>query len=352
MPAVPQPSVSQPILVTGASSYLGAHIVKVLLSRGYTVRAAVRSQAKIEELKNIFPCTQDTLHFVVVEDMQEEGSFDDAVKRVSAIIHTASPSILRNPNAPADEIVKPAVEGVLNLFWSALTHAGAALKRIVITSSAAAFPSSAKAHVNEDDWDDVDTGKADAGVDLYRVSKVLAERAAWDWYEAHKASISWDLTILLPTFMFGPPLYPSSGLGGTHKMFLDTVLPAHGAGVKREVMQSGDAWLDIRDAAEAHVRSLEREDVGAERVILSSESFIWQEWLDIANTVWAYIPWSPSGPPFTPAKGFQELTESKVSRYAVEFDTSKEKRLLGMEWRSKEEMMRDLIVDAVAKGWV
>ncbi|TEB22505.1 NAD(P)-binding protein [Coprinellus micaceus] len=332
MPAVPQPSVSQ------------TYPLKVLLSRGYTVRAAVRSQAKIEELKNIFPCTQDTLHFVVVEDMQEEGSFDDAVKRVSAIIHTASPSILRNPNAPADEIVKPAVEGVLNLFRSALTHAGAALKRIVITSSAAAFPSSAKAHVNEDDWDDVDTGKGRRWV--------LAERAAWDWYEAHKASISWDLTILLPTFMFGPPLYPSSGLGGTHKMFLDTVLPAHGAGVKREVMQSGDAWLDIRDAAEAHVRSLEREDVGAERVILSSESFIWQEWLDTANSVWAYIPWSPSGPPFTPAKGFQELTESKVSRYAVEFDTSKEKRLLGMEWRSKEETMRDLIVDAVAKGWV
>jgi hypothetical protein len=42
----------------------------------------------------------------------------------------------------------------------------------------------------------------------------------------------------------------------------------------------------------------------------------------------------------------------QVSRYAVEFDTSKEKRLLGMGWRSKEETMRDLIVDAVAKGWV
>ena len=46
------------------------------------------------------------------------------------------------------------------------------------------------------------------------------------------------------------------------------------------------------------------------------------------------------------------LTPTLQVTYAVEFDTSKEKRLLGMEWKSKEETMRDLVVDAIAKGWL
>lgn len=45
----------------------------------------------------------------------------------------------------------------------------------------------------------------------------------------------------------------------------------------KEVLHSSHGWADVRDIAEAHVRSLENEDIGGERVIVCAGPFIWQE---------------------------------------------------------------------------
>lgn len=39
------------VCVTGATGYLGEHIVKVLLDRGFTVRGTVRDPSKTDKLK-------------------------------------------------------------------------------------------------------------------------------------------------------------------------------------------------------------------------------------------------------------------------------------------------------------
>jgi nucleoside-diphosphate-sugar epimerase len=36
----------------------------------------------------------------------------------------------------------------------------------------------------------------------------------------------------------------------------------------------GNAWIDVRDLAEAHVRGLEREEAGGERIIVSAGEFL------------------------------------------------------------------------------
>lgn len=41
----------------------------------------------------------------------------------------------------------------------------------------------------------------------YRASKTLAERAAWDFVAEHKGSLSWDLVVLNPPYVFGPVLH-------------------------------------------------------------------------------------------------------------------------------------------------
>ena len=38
------------VLLTGASGYLGAHVLLILLNRGYRVRVTARSQAKVDEI--------------------------------------------------------------------------------------------------------------------------------------------------------------------------------------------------------------------------------------------------------------------------------------------------------------
>jgi uncharacterized protein YbjT (DUF2867 family) len=84
MPALPPSSL---ILVTGASGFIATHLVTTLLSRGYKVRGTVRSQDKGKYLDKLFEGVGDKgqWEWVVVEDIAQDGVFDEAVKGVDGI---------------------------------------------------------------------------------------------------------------------------------------------------------------------------------------------------------------------------------------------------------------------------
>jgi len=79
------------ILVTGANGFLAVYVVKKYLEAGYSVRGTVRSLSKSAFLTDKFSDYGDRFELVVVEDITKEGAFDDAVRGVDAIAHTASP---------------------------------------------------------------------------------------------------------------------------------------------------------------------------------------------------------------------------------------------------------------------
>ncbi|RNJ52644.1 hypothetical protein D7B24_003149, partial [Verticillium nonalfalfae] len=80
----------QYILVTGATGFIGAHIVDVLLSRGLRVRGATRSLAKGHLMMQSRPQYASKLDFVQVADFAEGGDFAEAVRDVDAVVHVAS----------------------------------------------------------------------------------------------------------------------------------------------------------------------------------------------------------------------------------------------------------------------
>ena len=90
MPAI---SPSSKVLLTGANGYLGTWITDILLKHGFSVRAVVRAENKATHHRNIFKdaVSDGRLEFVLVPDMMQQGAFDEAVKGVDAIVHTASP---------------------------------------------------------------------------------------------------------------------------------------------------------------------------------------------------------------------------------------------------------------------
>jgi nucleoside-diphosphate-sugar epimerase len=79
------------VLVTGANGFLATWVVKKYLEAGYSVRGTVRSLSKSAFLKDKFGHYGDRFELVVVEDITKDGAFDEAVKGVDAIAHTASP---------------------------------------------------------------------------------------------------------------------------------------------------------------------------------------------------------------------------------------------------------------------
>ena len=57
------------VLVTGANGFAAIHIVDVLLKKGYSVRATVRSESKGAHFKRVFGKYGDKLELVVIPDI-------------------------------------------------------------------------------------------------------------------------------------------------------------------------------------------------------------------------------------------------------------------------------------------
>jgi nucleoside-diphosphate-sugar epimerase len=80
----------QYVLVTGATGFIGAHIVDALLARGLKVRGATRSTAKGEAMIRSRQKYIQSLDFVEIGDFSDPRGLQNAVQGVDAIIHTAS----------------------------------------------------------------------------------------------------------------------------------------------------------------------------------------------------------------------------------------------------------------------
>ncbi|KAJ7466026.1 D-lactaldehyde dehydrogenase [Mycena latifolia] len=338
MPAVS----SGKVLVSGANGFIAAWVVRSLLEEGFSVRGAVRSENKGVHLREMFASYGDKFELVVVPDMAREGAFDDAVKGVHAIEHTASPTNM-NVDDPA-ELITPAIEGTVGILQSALVH-GTSVRRVVVTSSAWAVLQRSKEPktFSERDWDDeapaevAALGAAASAVAKYAAAKTLAERAAWDFVEKHKSEIGWDLVVLNPPGVFGPHIHDAptpNALRTSPRRFYTTLTePSSDAERSRLV-----AWVDVRDLARAHVLALVKAAAGGERIIISAGSFVWQDCLDAA-------PDSPQD-----QKGVPGGEKGAVRR--IRFDASKSARVLGMTaYRGLEEMVRDTVADWEARGW-
>jgi dihydroflavonol-4-reductase len=131
----------------------------------------------------------------VEADLLTEGAFDSAFSGCSYIFHCASPFFIEAGD-PQAELVDPAVRGTRNVM-SAAAKNRATVRRVVLTSSCAAVKGmgSPAAPVqgntySEADWNETSSLPGEA----YWVSKVQAERAAWE--AAKEAGL--DLITILP----------------------------------------------------------------------------------------------------------------------------------------------------------
>ncbi|KAK0475280.1 hypothetical protein IW261DRAFT_1496772 [Armillaria novae-zelandiae] len=352
MPAIQAKSAAK-VLVSGANGYIAIWVVRTLLERGYSVRGTVRSTEKGKHLLEVFKGYGQKFDVVVVEDITEEGAFDEAVKGVDAIAHTASPFYL-NAVDP-QELIGPAVKGTAGMLASALKN-GSSVQRILVTSSCAAVlhVSPEPKVFSEADWNEQaikeieEQGRDAPGIVKYRASKTLAEKAAWDFYKNHKSEIKWDLSVINPPFVFGPFIHDAlnvDSLNESARVWYGIVAKEGSGGKSPEFLATqGSAWIDVRDLAEGHVRALETPAAGEERIIISAGSFVWQDWIDTANALsLSPIP-SRTLPKGVPGAG-------KTAKHQIKYDTAKEKMILGLTLRTKEETAKDTLADFERRGW-
>jgi len=101
-------------LVTGANSFVAAHILSKLIAEGHTVTGSVRRASAGAAILAENPAWKEKLDFIEITDYATPGIWDDVFKTQSFdyIVHVAAP-LLDNPaNTDYDrDYLRPSVEG-------------------------------------------------------------------------------------------------------------------------------------------------------------------------------------------------------------------------------------------------
>ncbi|XP_024187315.1 phenylacetaldehyde reductase [Rosa chinensis] len=252
---------SKVVCVTGASGFIASWLVKLLLQRGYTVKATVRDpddQKKTEHLLSL-DGAKERLHLFKA-DLLEEGSFDPAVDGCEGVFHTASPVLLSDSSTnPQAELIDPALKGTLNVLGSCVKVQS--IKRVVITSSIVAVAFNGKpltADVIIDESWFSDPAFCEKAKLWYILSKTLAEEAAWKF--AKEKGI--DIITINPGWVIGPLLQPTLNLS------VEIVLKLVNG---TETFPNRTYRLvDVRDVANAHILALENPSASGRYCLVGS----------------------------------------------------------------------------------
>jgi NAD(P)-dependent dehydrogenase (short-subunit alcohol dehydrogenase family) len=208
-PAIPRGST---VLVIGANGFIGSNIADQFLRLGYKVRGTTRNPEKNAWVANLFGRKYGPGRFelVAVPDMEAPGAFDDAVRGVSAVVHTAT-NYTMSPDP--DAVIPGSIAGTVNALASAAKEPG--LKRFVLTSSSASalIPKpNDPVTVTVDTWNDEVVRFAQGGppqvpesaYPVYAASKTLSEKEAWKFVREKKPGFV--LNAVLPNINFGASL--------------------------------------------------------------------------------------------------------------------------------------------------
>ncbi|KAH7024436.1 uncharacterized protein B0I36DRAFT_415727 [Microdochium trichocladiopsis] len=296
------------VLITGATGSVGGAVANEILKAGYRVRALVRDETKAGYLREAFHARYGQAAFEtrLVQDPTVHTDLVDAMqvkKGCAGVVHMASNTSL----SPDPEVVIPSS---VNLATAMLRAAAATptIKRFVFTSSTSTLPpflvpinnnnnninSSETTHsvtvtaTGPDSWASEETvqkgwakpySPANAGA-VYASSKILSERACWEFVAAEKPSFV--LNTVVPATQIGELVHPSlvssaNGLlwkiwkGGPDaervKGLLHFVRGSIGVGGK------GSCLLNLSDSGLLHLAALTHADVQGERVLGIGEVF-------------------------------------------------------------------------------
>eukprot|EP00753_Platysulcus_tardus_P005000 PLAT12826.1.p1 GENE.PLAT12826.1~~PLAT12826.1.p1 ORF type:complete len:387 (-),score=162.52 PLAT12826.1:79-1203(-) len=230
-------------VVTGAGGYIGAHVVRVLLERGYDVRAIVRdpSSDKYDFLKAL-PGAAEHLQFAAGDLMSDEP-WAAAMDGATHVAHVASP-FHQNVKDPFKDMINPAVQGTERVLRAA---SAAGVQRVVVTSSMAAVFEIAQESEDDPVYDENTWNRdSEPHVNPYYVSKTWAEQKAWEL----SARLGFSMATINPGGVFGPALSTRKATS------LDLTVQLLD-GTFRYCPNFGLPMVDVRDVAEAHVRALE-----------------------------------------------------------------------------------------------
>jgi nucleoside-diphosphate-sugar epimerase len=165
------------------------------------------------------------------------------------VVHTASPAPLAVPK-DENELIVPAVNGTQSVMEACHFYK---VKRVVITSSIAAIveckPKDRPANgcFSEQNWSDPDGDHIDA----YSKSKVLAERAAWNYAEKLPEDEKVEVVTIAPGLIQGPAFVGAGFFSGD---LVTNIMENKYPGLPKMRVP----LVSISEVAQAHLQAVKR----------------------------------------------------------------------------------------------
>ena len=241
------------VLVTGGSGYLAQWQIVRLLQAGYAVRATLRNAGRADEVRAaVGREAQFARLSFATADLSRDDGWADAARDCAYVMHIASPFPIAQPADP-DDLVVPARDGALRVLRAAVA---AGVRRVVMTSSSSALSDPPirprPVPLTEAHWTDA----ASRAATPYVKSKVLAERAAWDFMKGQDVT---ELVVVVPTTIIGPVL--SKDLSASVHAVRRLV-----AGDMAGLPRLGFPFVDVRDIADLQLKAMLAPEAANERI--------------------------------------------------------------------------------------
>lgn len=336
------------VLVTGASGYLASHIILQLLQKGYKVRGTVRDLTNKKKYSDLYTLDKKAATNLEIRqaDLLKEKDWEEILKGVDYVLHTASPCVIKEPK-DENTLIKPALTGVKNIFKHSLLNK---IKKIVMTSSTTTI---AYGKINnsrpedyiytEKDWSDFQMKRA------YNKSKLIAEKEAWRIYNDNSQNM--NLSVIVPGVFLGPVLLKNKTASLDFFSLFWNSMPK---------MKVSFGFVDVRDVAEAHVKAMERPEVSrGKRYVLVENSYFLDEITEILdgefstfgyrfnkNNMWRSLFWV--GGLFS---NDLAVWKNRWGRKYL-FDHGNSVKDLGIEYKSIRETVVSCGYDYIKKGYI
>ncbi|KAH8174947.1 NAD dependent epimerase/dehydratase family protein [Sarocladium implicatum] len=327
------------VVVTGANGFLAQHCISSLLSHGYNVVGTVRDDGKGLRVKATHG-DHPNLKSAIINDITDTSSILDVLApfEPQAIFHLAAPFSYAATDFEA-ELMRPATEGTRAVLSAAENIPS--VRRVVLASSfgsvfdANAGPCPGKTYT-ADDWSPLvyeDGVNASTVAEAYRASKVASERMAWNFMEDRKPLF--DLVSLCPAMVFGPFL-PNSMPATIDQ--LNTSNSLVWRAIRKTESETipptrGPVWVDVRDVALAHVKSLQIPTAGGRRFLIAGGVYCNQELADVSRERLPKLADKIAvGRPGT---------REHHTHFAV--DASATEEVLGLKWRDLGDCLTELV---------
>ena len=236
------------VFITGATGFVGANLARLLLQKGYQVKALARENANLNNIK--------ALELEIVKGDLNDANLAEKMQGCDYLFHVAAQYSLWQKDK--DSLYHNNVLGTKNIFQQAQK---AEIKKTVYTSSVAAIG------VRKDEIlaDENYQSPVEKLIGNYKKSKYYAEQEAQKAIEQGQ-----DIVIVNPTTPIGAYDIKPTPTGEIIVRFLTGKMPAF--------VNTGLNFIDVEDVAQGHILALEKGKTG-ERYILGNQNLTLAEFL-------------------------------------------------------------------------